>query len=75
MFSCINSDRCYAVDESAFSYIIFEDISLYGFKNVDKRNGLDFEHMEMAFKKLAQWHAVSAQIISTVNKFVSILLL
>lgn len=63
----LNFARCYAVDENSFSYIIFEDISSYGFQNVDKKNGLDFDHMRIAFEKLAQWHAVTAQIIATVN--------
>lgn len=58
--------RCVAVDEETFSYIIFEDISPLGFKNIDKQNGLDFDHMKLALKKLAQWHALSAEIISHV---------
>ncbi|XP_075148827.1 uncharacterized protein LOC142222531 [Haematobia irritans] len=41
-------------------YILLENLSPRGFKNADRREGLDQEHIENALVKLAQWHAASA---------------
>lgn len=47
--------------------MIFEDLGPKGFKNANKVNGLDYKHMEIALKKLAIWHAVTAVMILDVK--------
>lgn len=58
---------CYAADDKTLEYIIFEDLTKSGYKNVPKTDGLDFCHIKIAFKKLADWHAATAVIVN-VNK-------
>lgn len=41
-------------------HILLENLCLKGFKNVNRLEGLDMEHMESVLFKLAQWHAASA---------------
>ncbi|XP_013107724.2 uncharacterized protein LOC106087280 [Stomoxys calcitrans] len=41
-------------------YILLEDLSTRGFKNMNRLEGLDQEHVLAALTKLAQWHAASA---------------
>ncbi|KAH8417171.1 hypothetical protein KR222_005488, partial [Zaprionus bogoriensis] len=41
-------------------YILLEDLSLKGFRNTDRIEGLDQAHTESALRKLSQWHAASA---------------
>uniref|UniRef100_A0A1I8M6C8 CHK kinase-like domain-containing protein n=1 Tax=Musca domestica TaxID=7370 RepID=A0A1I8M6C8_MUSDO len=41
-------------------YLLLEDLSTSGFRNVKRQNGLDKEHAMAVLKKLAQWHAASA---------------
>lgn len=54
---------CYAADEKDLQYIIFEDLSSAGYKNVKKTDRLDFAHMKIALKKLAKWHAGTAVLL------------
>lgn len=47
--------------------MIFEDICLTGYKNVSKATGLDYNHLKVALKKLAVWHAITASMILDVS--------
>ena len=40
--------------------IIMEDLSIKGFRNTKRQEGLDVEHIKKALEKLAQFHAASA---------------
>ncbi|CAD6991954.1 unnamed protein product [Ceratitis capitata] len=50
---------------SEFGVILLEDLRQYGFKNVDRLEGLDMEHTKCVLRKLAQWHAASATRVQT----------
>ncbi|XP_016980494.1 uncharacterized protein LOC108045622 [Drosophila rhopaloa] len=41
-------------------HFIFEDLSVKQFRNVDRTEGLDMEHMTKSLQKLAEYHAASA---------------
>lgn len=41
-------------------YILLEDLSRQGFRNVKRQNCLDMEHCKGVLKKMAQFHAASA---------------
>uniref|UniRef100_A0A1I8PQJ6 CHK kinase-like domain-containing protein n=2 Tax=Stomoxys calcitrans TaxID=35570 RepID=A0A1I8PQJ6_STOCA len=41
-------------------YILLEDLSRRGFRNIKRQNGLDMQHAKSSLKMLAQWHAASA---------------
>lgn len=41
-------------------YILLEDLSKSGFRNVKRQDCLDMVHTKSVLKKLAQWHAASA---------------
>lgn len=45
---------------------MFEDLSLYGFKNVNKSVGLDYEHLKLTMTKIAYYHAATAYLGQTV---------
>lgn len=47
--------------------MIFEDLMLMGFRNVKKEIGLDYNHLEIAIKKLATWHAITSVMIVNVT--------
>lgn len=42
-------------------YILMEDLSTKGYKNLDRMFGLGQTEMHAVLKKLAQWHAASAK--------------
>lgn len=44
--------------------ILMEDIRVYGYKTMNRLEGLDMEHTKWALKKLAQFHAASATYIA-----------
>lgn len=48
------------------SYLVFEDLTLAGYGNVDRRIGLDVEHFEKVLEKLAKWHAATAVLVNEV---------
>ncbi|XP_058982521.1 uncharacterized protein LOC101901612 [Musca domestica] len=50
-------------------YLLLEDLSSRGFKNMPRLDGLDTQHTEAALKKLAQWHAASAHRIDIEGPF------
>ncbi|XP_023292669.2 uncharacterized protein LOC111676020 [Lucilia cuprina] len=45
-------------------YILLEDLKPEGFENVNRLEGLDMEHTHAVLKKLAQWHAASANRVA-----------
>ncbi|XP_055856520.1 uncharacterized protein LOC129919605 [Episyrphus balteatus] len=47
-------------NDPGVEYVLLEDISPRGFKNVNRQNGLDMDHTNSVLKILAQLHAVSA---------------
>ena len=44
------------------TYIIFEDVSDENFKNLDRKVGLNFQHLKLCLTTLAKWHASTAYI-------------
>lgn len=58
--------RCYETSRNA-KYIFLEDLSIRGYENVYKYNGLNMNYMRATLKKLAMWHAATATLISKVN--------
>lgn len=61
--TCKLSPECFRINETHHPrYFVFEDLKHCGYVNVDRRVGLDVRHMELAFKKLAKWHAATAQL-------------
>ncbi|TMW53369.1 hypothetical protein DOY81_001573 [Sarcophaga bullata] len=50
-------------------YILLENLCHRGFKNANRLEGLDKEHTQSVLKKLAQWHAASAQCIAIKGPF------
>ncbi|XP_061399700.1 uncharacterized protein LOC133335443, partial [Musca vetustissima] len=52
-------------------HLLLEDLSVRGFKNMPRHEGLDMEYMKAALKKLAQWHAASAHRVATKGPYPS----
>ena len=59
-FSCMHADV-------NVPYIVFEDLSILGYKNVDRRLGLDFDHYKRVLSKMAKWHAATAVLVNKVS--------
>ncbi|XP_073829802.1 uncharacterized protein [Musca autumnalis] len=51
--------NCYELPTEE-SYILLENLTPRGFKNANRLEGLDMDHMHMVLRKLAMWHAASA---------------
>ncbi|XP_017079848.1 uncharacterized protein LOC108113682 [Drosophila eugracilis] len=51
--------EAYEIEASDY-YVLLEDLSPRGFKNINRREGMDQAHTESVLKKFAQWHAASA---------------
>ncbi|GBP07253.1 hypothetical protein EVAR_73477_1 [Eumeta japonica] len=51
--------KCYELPVNK-EYILLEDLSRRGFKNVKRQDCLDMEHCQAVLKKIAQFHAASA---------------
>lgn len=49
--------------------LLLEDLSQRGFRNGDRRKGLDMEHCKCVLEKLAQFHAVSAKYVEIYGDF------
>lgn len=47
-------------------FLVFEDLRSKKFNCADKANGLDMEHLRLAFSNLAKWHAGTATLLLTV---------
>lgn len=60
------SARCYDSDLEQ-SYLIFEDLAVSGYRNTNRRQGLDANHYRAVFTKLAKWHAATAVLLNQVS--------
>ncbi|XP_017052849.1 uncharacterized protein LOC108096011 [Drosophila ficusphila] len=49
--------------EAPDEYVLLQDLKPFGFKNVDRLEGLNMAHTKSVLKKLAQFHAASANRI------------
>lgn len=56
------SAKCYDANVEQ-SYLVFEDLAVAGYKNANRRTGLDVAHFKRVFSKLAKWHAATAMLI------------
>lgn len=66
MFNVKIFKRCYETSVEN-SYIIFEDLTMRGYSNADKKIGLTIEHYKLIFEKLARWHAANAILKAKVS--------
>lgn len=48
------------------NYLIFEDLMGEGFETIDRRRGLDYDHLKLTMSSLAKWHAATAHLYLTV---------
>uniref|UniRef100_A0A1A9ZVF0 CHK domain-containing protein n=1 Tax=Glossina pallidipes TaxID=7398 RepID=A0A1A9ZVF0_GLOPL len=67
--------KCYRLSaDNEKLYLLLEDLSCCGFKNVNRLDGLDVEHTECVLRKLAQFHAASACRVATLGPYTEKLL-
>ena len=59
--------RCFASNSGDFFYLILEDLTESGYRNYDRRSGLDFGHFKDVFSKLAKYHAATAVLLKNVS--------
>lgn len=57
--------RCYATGEK-LDYLIFEDLMSEGFETIDRKVGLDYDHLQLTASSLARWHATTAHLYAMV---------
>lgn len=50
----------FLANDPMYTAMLSEDLSRKGYRNVNKRLGLDMKHFKIALKKLAWWHATTA---------------
>lgn len=62
----INFLRCYRTDTEK-SYLILEDLSVSGYKNVDKKIGLTVDCYKSLYSTLAKWHAATSILFHSVS--------
>lgn len=62
----MNLLRCYLTDTEK-SYLILEDLSVTGYKNVDKKIGLTFDCYKSLYSTLAKWHAATSILFHSVS--------
>lgn len=48
-------------------YLIFEDLSAVGYKNVDRRIGFNIEHYKLVLSTAAKYHAATAVLVEKVS--------
>lgn len=65
MFISFILGRCFATGENK-NYLIFEDLMSEGFKTIDRKLGLDYDHLKLTASSLAKWHATTAHLFCTV---------
>ncbi|XP_073842738.1 uncharacterized protein [Musca autumnalis] len=46
-------------------YILLENLKEKGFRNANRLDGLDMDHVKSVLQKMAQWHAASAARVAT----------
>lgn len=49
-------------------YLIFEDLSVKGYRNENRRSGLNYRNYKILLTKLAKYHAVTAVLGVRVSK-------
>ncbi|XP_017018477.1 uncharacterized protein [Drosophila kikkawai] len=64
----------YDLRNAQTDYVALEDLSIKGFKNTNRLEGLDQAHTERVLCKLAQWHAATAVRIATKGQYPEVLL-
>lgn len=52
--------------------MVFQDMKALGYATADRVIGLDEQHLEVALKKVAKFHAASIQLLREVNKLISV---
>lgn len=52
--------KSYELKGAKSDYILLDDLTTKGFRNINRLEGLDQVHTEAALQKLSQWHAASA---------------
>ncbi|XP_073842725.1 uncharacterized protein [Musca autumnalis] len=55
-------------------YILLENLKERGFRNVNRLDGLDMDHVKSVLQKMAQWHAASAVRVATKGMYPEIYL-
>ncbi|XP_055605522.1 uncharacterized protein LOC129753701 [Uranotaenia lowii] len=50
----------HAIGHSNPKHFVFEDLALQGFRSADRRQGLNFNQLEMVLERVAKWHAATA---------------
>lgn len=48
-------------------YLVFEDLSVRGYANLDRKTGFHAKDFRKVFKKVAKWHACTAVILEKVR--------
>lgn len=55
--------ECLRIDEMTQPrYFVFEDLKHLHYRNVERRIGLDADHLKQSLLKLAKWHAATAHL-------------
>lgn len=60
--------RCYMTDTTE-KMLVLEDLRANQFKIVNSMVGLDAEHLKLTLLTLARWHAGTATLLLTVEKY------
>ncbi|XP_037032313.1 uncharacterized protein LOC119071531 [Bradysia coprophila] len=60
------SAKCYEANSEKL-YLVFEDLTSRGYRNVDRQIGLSVDNYKSAFLVLAKWHAATAVLVQTDN--------
>lgn len=47
--------------------MIFEDLTQTGYKNVNRKYGLNIEYFKIVLSKVAKWHATTAVLMQKVS--------
>lgn len=59
--------RCIMAESDPREILIMRDLSVDGFRTVDRMMGLDMKHVELVVEKLAKYHAASAHHFEQVH--------
>lgn len=51
--------KCYLIQEEPNKLMVFNDMKELGYKMIDRKKGLDFDHCKLLLQKLADFHATS----------------
>lgn len=59
--------RCYSSDTD-IRFMLLENLQEKDYCCVDKRYGLDFDHLKLVLTSLAKWHATNAVLVIEVSR-------